>query len=212
MKKIIIAFLFFTLCGYSQKKYVFDYYAIYKGHNGFRNTQYKLITFGNSTDHNYIFQIATDNNDIVTYIELRFKDEKKRIEYEFTPFPFKDFNSDIHLKNPKEIEIYNNDIYCKKTFEKNEIINQIDSSITTTFLIYKNSKKKKIERKIEVISFNSNKVENQNFYFVHSNHFLNCNKISFLPNAIKSYKLIDGNKTLESMELVELNVTNFSIN
>jgi hypothetical protein len=212
MKKLIIVFLLFSVFGFSQKKYVFDHYAIYKCKNGFNNSEFKILAFGNSTDHDYIFELGINGDDEVISIILRYENFKKCIIYNITPFPFKNFNPDIHLKSFSINDFSNNTTICNTTFDKEEVNNLIENTTLTTYSIYKNSKKKKISYKVEVISFVSDKVLNPNFYFVHGSHFFNCNKINFSPNAIKSYKMIKNGKLVESKELVELDKTTFSIN
>jgi hypothetical protein len=210
MKKIIIIFLLFSVFGFSQKQYTFDHYAIYKGYNGYRNIHHKRIMFGNSKDHSYILEFGVNENKEVTSITLSLENLKKRIFFKITPFPFKDFNPEIHLKSSRKTKILSSCIDSKLAFSKNEVISKIDSTITTTISTYK--KETNTVRKIEIVSFKSDKVTNQKVHFAHSNDFLNCNKISLLPNAIKSYKLTRNNKILESFELEELDATNFSIN
>lgn len=210
MKKFTVFFLLFCFFGFSQEQYTFDHISIYKGYNGFMNNNYKLITFGNSKDHSYNFEIALNANDSVISVVLRLESIEKYVVFINEPFPFKDFNSEIHLKYSQKKKKYSNGSECKLLFNKNETINVDDSSKKTTFCIYKNKKKTKIIRKIEINSFQS-EVKNQKFNFVHSNAFLKCNNIDFLPNAIKSYKLFEGEKLLESLELEELSATNFSI-
>ena len=210
MKKIIILFLVFSFYGFSQKQYNFDHFAIYKGKNGFNNSEYKLLTFGNSKDHGYILEFGINSKDLVTSIYLRLENLNKFIVFYNDPFLFKDFNPEIHLKSPYSRDLYRIIKNYETTFDKQEINNLLET--TTTFSIYKNSKKKKINYKIEVISFVSDKVLNPNFFFAHGSRFINCNNISFSPNAIKSYKMIKDEKVLESLELVELDKTTFSIN
>lgn len=210
MKKIIIVFLLFSVFGFSQKQYTFDHYAIYNGYNGYRNTHYKLITYGNSNDHSYIFQFEVNENNEVTNITLSLENVKKRVFFKNIPFLFKDFNPKIHLKSSRKTKILSSCIDSKLAFSKNEVISKIDSTITTTVSTYK--KETNTVRKIEIISFKSDKVTNQKFHFAHSNDFLNCNKISLIPNTIKSYKLTRNNEILESFELEKLDATNFLIN
>ena len=210
MKKIIILFLVFSFYGFSQKQYNFDHYAIYIGRNEINNCGYKLLTFGNSKDHGYILEFGINCKDEVTSIYLRLENLNKFIIFYNDPFPFKDFNPEIHLKSPYSRDLYRIIKNYETTFDKQEINNLLET--TTTFSIYKNSKKKKINYKIEVISFVSDKVLNQKFFFAHGSRFIKCNKINFSPNAIKSYKMIKDDKVLESLELVELDKTTFSIN
>lgn len=207
MKKIFLLFLFISQIVVSQKKFTFDHYSVSNCYNGYQNTYFKTVTYGNSGDKNVFLDIGVVNEKI-TFAVLWLVDDNIQYNYNLDSILIKDFDPEIHLNNCyKRVLDLNNSGF--KYFDKIESIS--DGVKKTTFLLYNSKRKKKAFNKIEVESYSSNLIQNHKISFGHSNFFFKYNKINFYPNTIKSYKRYKNEILLESSEVVEIKKTNFSI-
>ena len=207
MRKVFLLFLLVSQIGVSQQKFTFDHYSVSNCYNGYLNTYFKSITYGNSDNKNVIFGLGVDNEKI-TSAYLWIVDENIQYNYNIEPILIKDFNPEIHLKNcsKRVIDINNSNF---QYFDKLE--SETDGIKKTTFLMYETKKKKKAFNRVEVETYTSDIVQNMKFHFGHSTLFFNYNKINFYPYAVKSYKRYKNETLLESSEVVEIKKTNFSI-
>ena len=213
MQKFWTFIVFFICCLSFSQSYKFDQYASYNCYNGYSDQHFKEICFGNSADASYVLVlIITD--DVVEYAFLDKETRGQTNRYKFwLPNDFKGINSEQNrnLKLVSNIQIEQNKNLNFEYFDRNETLLADGTINKTTFTIYANKRKKKVDYTIEVETFLSEKIKNQKFSFGHSTQFISKN-FNFTPKVVQSYRLLSGKNVYESAVLFEQGNVALSIN
>ena len=207
---LILFFLFSNLVVFSQEKYYFDYYSVYKYQKNETDTKSRNeITFSNSKNTEY-YLTATINGNAIS--KVRLVDHKNKKSYSFHDFNLDGINKDSIFKESKSY-----DVSFSSCENKSKILYKIEDANASEkhqFSIreFKNNAKSPLIREVFFETKSSNQFNNQHYNVPGLITPMWCGKFQLNNNeVITKYYFLENNKIKNTRELVEIINIEFSI-
>lgn len=202
--------LFINQNFYSQEKYFFDYYSVYKYHKNENDSKsINQITFSNSKNTEY-YLTATINGNAISNVSL--VDHKNKKMYRFNDCNVDEINKESIFKDSKS-----NDMSFNSCENKSKIIYKIeDANASEKHLFsikqFKNTSKLPFLREVFFETKSSDTFKNQHYNVPGLIIPLWCGKFQLNnKEVITKYYFLENNKIINIRELVEIKNNEFSI-